>query len=199
METEENGRSPSWAERRHERFTLLARGEAKLRELVRGGQLSDAAALARQGWSKLVDAVRTTTPAALADHLRDALGERPRASGNPDPETAVASETGAAGEASAAAEARDGDADLLRRLRAVELGNPVFVKDGGSACGAVREIHFGATPTLTIHVENAGEFAVSARAVRAVHDGKVVLDEELLAPALRNAIGHAHDAERPGL
>lgn len=197
METEENRASPSWSERRHERFTLLARGEEKLRELIRSGQLSDAAAVARQGWSKLVEAVRATTPASLADHLREALGERPRASGDAD--TAAASETRASGEASRAAEPRDDDTDVLRRLRAVELGYPVFVKEGGSACGAVREIHFGATPTLTIHVENAGEFAVSARAVRAAHDGKVVLDEGLLDPALRNAIGHAHDAEQPGL
>lgn len=199
MQSEEKSTTHSWANRRHERFALLARGEEKLRELVRSGQMSEAAAIAKQGWSKLVGAVRSTTPSSLADHLREAVGEAPRA-----PRTAAApSDPGAApGETaarpSADPSAPDADADALRRLRDVELGNPVFVREGREPCGAVREIHFGATPTLTIHIENAGEFAVPAQAVRAVHDGKVVLDADRLDAALRAAIAHAHDAEQPG-
>ena len=75
MQAEETEAKTTWAGRRHERFTLLARGEEKLRELVRGRQASDVASLARQGWTKLVGLVRSTTPSSLADHLREALGE----------------------------------------------------------------------------------------------------------------------------
>ena len=85
------------------------------------------------------------------------------------------------------------------RLRGIEVGAQVFVDEGGEECGAVRAVAPDGRAELIVYVENGGEFAVSADAVRSVHDGKVVLDRARLQPALRDAIEHAHDREVPGL
>ena len=53
-------------------------------------------------------------------------------------------------------------------------------------------------PELVIYVENAGDFVVSLEAVEAVHAQKVIVNCGKLEPRLREAIGHAHDAEAPG-
>ena len=50
-----------------------------------------------------------------------------------------------------------------------------------------------------IYVENAGDFVVPLSAVESVHSQKVILTCSRLDPRLRRAIGHAHDAEEPGL
>lgn len=70
----------------------------------------------------------------------------------------------------------------------------VFVHDGDTAIGAVRQVPPGGTDFL-IDVENAGEFWVPLGAVRDVFEDKVVLDSGKLEPALQRAIGHAHSAE----
>jgi hypothetical protein len=77
----------------------------------------------------------------------------------------------------------------------IEVGSHVFVSDGGEEVGAVRQI----SPELVIYVENGGDFFVPRTAVEAVHAQKVILNCEKLDPNLRRAIGHAHDAEEPGL
>ena len=78
----------------------------------------------------------------------------------------------------------------------IEVGYQVFVSDGGEEFGAVR----GVSPDeLVVYVENAGEFPVPMDAVKAVHSEKVVLECGKLDRRLRQAIGHAHDAEVPGL
>lgn len=46
-----------------------------------------------------------------------------------------------------------------------------------------------------IYVENAGDFVVPLSAVEAVHSQKVILNCRKLERRLRQAIGHAHDAE----
>jgi len=51
---------------------------------------------------------------------------------------------------------------------------------------------------LVIYVENAGDFVVPLEAVEAVHSQKVIVNCRKLEPRLREAIGHAHDAEEPG-
>jgi len=48
-----------------------------------------------------------------------------------------------------------------------------------------------------IYVENAGDFVVPLSAVAAVHSQKVILTCSKLDRRLRQAIGHAHDAEEP--
>jgi hypothetical protein len=78
----------------------------------------------------------------------------------------------------------------------IEVGYQTFVSDGEAEFGAIREV----SPTgLVVYVENAGDFQVPLEAVRAVHSKKVILDCSKLDPSLRRAIGHAHDAEVPGL
>jgi hypothetical protein len=50
---------------------------------------------------------------------------------------------------------------------------------------------------ILVYVENAGDFTVQLSAVEAVHAQKVVVNCQMLDPKLRQAIGHAHDAEDP--
>ena len=76
----------------------------------------------------------------------------------------------------------------------IEVGFQAFVSDGGEEFGAIREIAKDGR-TLTVYVENAGDFRVPRDAVASVHSQKVVFDCGKLEVALRRAIGHAHDAE----
>jgi hypothetical protein len=81
----------------------------------------------------------------------------------------------------------------------IEVGYQVFVSDGGEVFGAVRQIAPHGRPELVVYVENAGDFVVSLEAVEAVHAQKVIVNCRKLEPRLREAIGHAHDAEEPGV
>ncbi len=74
----------------------------------------------------------------------------------------------------------------------VHVGDQVYLQEGGTMFGAVRAVH---RHGLQIYVENAGDFEVNADAVKAVHDGKVVLIVDRLGAALRTAIAHAHLSE----
>lgn len=78
----------------------------------------------------------------------------------------------------------------------IEIGYQAFVSDGGEEFGAIREVF---PDGVVVYVENAGEFRVPRQAVKAVHSGKVIFDCGKLDRHLRRAIGHAHDAEAPGL
>ena len=80
----------------------------------------------------------------------------------------------------------------------IEVGYQAFVSDGGEVFGAVRQVAPHGRPELVIYVENAGDFVVPLAAVEAVHSQKVILNCDKLEPQLREAIGHAHDAEEPG-
>jgi hypothetical protein len=81
-------------------------------------------------------------------------------------------------------------------MQRIEIGYQAFVSDGGEEFGAIR----GVSPDgLVVYVENAGDFRVSLDAVKAVHSQKVVFECGKLDIRLRRAIGHAHDAEVPGL
>ncbi len=81
---------------------------------------------------------------------------------------------------------------------AIEVGYQTFVSDGGEVFGAVREVAPHGRPELVIYVENTGDFVVPLTAVEAVHAQKVILNCGTLERRLRQAIGHAHDAEEPG-
>ena len=78
----------------------------------------------------------------------------------------------------------------------IELGDMVFVSDGGEGIGSVRQIR-REPPELVIYIENAGDFDVPLSAVHAVHSGKVVLDRSRLEPRLREATHHVRDAADP--
>ena len=80
----------------------------------------------------------------------------------------------------------------------IKVGFQTFASDGGEEFGAVREVAPNGRPELVIYVENAGDFTVSLDAVEAVHSEKVILNCAKLEARLRRAIGHVHDAEKPG-
>jgi len=80
----------------------------------------------------------------------------------------------------------------------IEVGFQTFVSDGGEEFGAVRQVSPKGRPELVVYVENAGDFVVPLDAVESVHSHKVILNCRKLEPRLRQAIGHAHDAEEPG-
>jgi hypothetical protein len=78
----------------------------------------------------------------------------------------------------------------------IRPGDQVFAKDGGEEFGAVRVVRPGGRAELVVFVENAGEFTLPLAAVRAAHDGKVIVDVRHLPDGFRRAVRHAHDAER---
>ena len=84
------------------------------------------------------------------------------------------------------------------KLPRVDIGFQVFLTDGGEEVGAVRAVTPNGLPQLVVYIENAGDFVVPLAAVSSVHSSKVILDWSTLEPALRSAIGHAHEAEDPG-
>jgi hypothetical protein len=81
----------------------------------------------------------------------------------------------------------------------IEVGYQAYVSDGGEEFGAVREVRPHGRPEIVIYVENAGDFYVPLDAIESVHAEKVILNCARLDRRLRQAIGHAHDAEEPGL
>jgi hypothetical protein len=82
---------------------------------------------------------------------------------------------------------------------AIRVGDQVFVADGAEVFGAVRQVAPHGRPEIVVYVENAGDFVVPLAAVQAAHDQKVIVDCAKLEPRLRQAIGHAHDAEEPDI
>ncbi|HVK76666.1 MAG TPA: hypothetical protein VM734_25240 [Kofleriaceae bacterium] len=81
---------------------------------------------------------------------------------------------------------------------AIEVGFQAYTTDGGDPFGAVRDVDL-AGGSITIYVENSGDFIVPAAAIASVHSQKVVIALDRVDPRVRDAIIHAHDAEEPGL
>jgi len=79
----------------------------------------------------------------------------------------------------------------------IQEGFEVFVADDSQAFGAVRQVSPHGRPEFVVYVENAGDFTVPLSAVEAVHSQKVIVNCGKLDRRLRQAIGHAHDAEDP--
>jgi len=76
----------------------------------------------------------------------------------------------------------------------VREGFDVFVREGGKAFGAVREVRRN---EIVIYVENAGDFVVPTSAITDVYSEKVVLNPARLDAALQRAITQAHLGEDP--
>lgn len=75
----------------------------------------------------------------------------------------------------------------------VQIGDQLFLEEGGEEIGAVRAV---AADHLVVYIEASGDFVVQGDWVRAAHDGKVVLDESKIKdPALVMAAHRAHDDE----
>jgi hypothetical protein len=76
----------------------------------------------------------------------------------------------------------------------IQVGFQTFVDDSPEEFGAVREISPDGK-SLTVFVENAGDFVIPTSAAVSVQSEKVTFACRKLAPRLRSAIGHAHDRE----
>ncbi|MBS1123057.1 MAG: hypothetical protein H6Q90_5285 [Deltaproteobacteria bacterium] len=75
----------------------------------------------------------------------------------------------------------------------VQVGDQLFLEEGGEEIGAVRRV---AADHLVVYVEAAGDFVVLGPWVRAAHDGKVVLDPNKIEnAALLVAASAAHERE----
>jgi hypothetical protein len=74
----------------------------------------------------------------------------------------------------------------------VQVGDQLFLEEGGEEIGAVRKV---APDHLLVYVEAAGDFVVPGPWVRAAHDGKVVLDPTRVDSTFLIAASGAHDRE----
>ena len=74
----------------------------------------------------------------------------------------------------------------------VQVGDQVFLEEGGEEIGAVRRVE---RDHLVIYIEAAGDFTVEGQAVRSAHDGKIVLAPEHVDPKLLEAARAAHALE----
>lgn len=80
----------------------------------------------------------------------------------------------------------------MQRTIHVQVGDHVFLEEGGEEIGAVRKV---ARDHIVIYVEGAGDFTLTGPEIAAVHDGKVRLDPGKLEPTLLSAARTAHDNE----
>lgn len=74
----------------------------------------------------------------------------------------------------------------------VAIGDQLFDREDGQAFGAVLAVH---KHELLVTIEGFGQVMISGEAVRAVHDGKIVVDVTGLSPELQETIARAHDRE----
>lgn len=77
---------------------------------------------------------------------------------------------------------------------AIERDFMVFLAEGQEGIGAVHDI---GADSISVYVENFGEFSVPLAAVKSVHDHKVILDRGRVSEKLLRAVAHAHDNEDP--
>ena len=76
----------------------------------------------------------------------------------------------------------------------IQEGFDVFLHDGEKAVGAVRQVRHN---SITVYIENAGDFEVGMDAVMDAHSEKVILDSAKIDPRLKEAIRRAHSGEDP--
>ena len=74
----------------------------------------------------------------------------------------------------------------------VKIGDQLFDKEDGAAFGAVVGVH---EHELLVEIEGVGQTVLSGAAIRAVHDGKLIVDLAQLPAPLRASIQRAHDRE----
>ena len=79
-------------------------------------------------------------------------------------------------------------------IKDIKPGHMAFIEPGAPAVGSVRGV---SASTVTIYVENSGDFVLQLAAVTAAHDGKVVLDCAKVGKPFLLAVGHGHDREVP--
>lgn len=80
----------------------------------------------------------------------------------------------------------------MSEIKEIEIGDMAFFVDGGAAVGAIRKISNG---SVSIYVENAGEFYIPNSSIRSVHSHKVILNHEMMTAQFLLATRHAHEGE----
>ena len=74
----------------------------------------------------------------------------------------------------------------------VQVGDQIFLEEGGEEIGAVRVV---AKDHLVVYIEGSGDFTLNGPEIAAAHDGKVRLDPGKLTPQLLAAAQAAHVQE----
>ncbi len=74
----------------------------------------------------------------------------------------------------------------------VQVGDQVFLEEGGEEIGAVRMVN---KDHIVIYVEGAGDFTLTGPEIAAAHDGKLRLEPKKLPPVLLGAAQAAHAQE----
>ena len=74
----------------------------------------------------------------------------------------------------------------------IQVGDQVFLEEGGEEIGAVRMV---AKDHVVVYIEGSGDFTLTGPEIAAVHDGKVRLDPVKLPVALLAAAQAAHIQE----
>jgi hypothetical protein len=82
----------------------------------------------------------------------------------------------------------------MKQNERIASGFHAFTAGGTEEFGAVRRVAADGK-SVTVYIENGGEFEIDADAVMSVGSQKVVFDDRRLAEDVREAIAHAHDAE----
>ena len=81
----------------------------------------------------------------------------------------------------------------MQLIENIEVGDMAFFIDGGGAVGAVRKL---SDSSVSIYVENAGEFNIPFWAIGSTHSNKVILLHNLMTEKFLAATRHAHDGEQ---
>ncbi|MEM7642743.1 MAG: hypothetical protein AAF366_09460 [Pseudomonadota bacterium] len=77
-------------------------------------------------------------------------------------------------------------------LSTIRIEDEVFVHDGETGIGAVREVR---PQTLLVYFEGYGDVQIGPENIASAHDGKVLLKPETLPPDLQQKLDHIHDTE----
>jgi hypothetical protein len=77
-------------------------------------------------------------------------------------------------------------------LSTIRAEDEVFVRDGDTGIGAVREVR---PKTLTVYFEGYGDIELGPEHIASAHDGKVMVKPETLPADLQERLDHIHDAE----
>ena len=84
------------------------------------------------------------------------------------------------------------DEPVVQHNYEVNVGDHVFLEEGGEEVGAVRKVE---RDHLVVYIEAAGDFIVRGPEVLAIHYGKVILDPSRLDAQLLAAAQRAHERE----
>ncbi|HUS30208.1 MAG TPA: hypothetical protein VMZ53_16990 [Kofleriaceae bacterium] len=81
---------------------------------------------------------------------------------------------------------------VMQHNIAVNVGDQVFLEEGGEEIGAVRKVE---RDHLVVYIEAAGDFVIRGPEITAVHHGKVILAPDKVEGRLLDAARGAHERE----